>query len=140
SEFFTMPPQDYNFAGTNAWLDLLAVHEYRHVVQFEKANTGFNKLLSTVFGEEALAGMSFIAVPQWFWEGDAVVTETALTPSGRGRIPEFNLAFRANLLEKGPFSYNKQYLRSFKDFVPDHYVTGYFLVSHLRKTYDKNPW
>ena len=140
SELFTMPPQDYNFVGTNKWLDLLAVHEYRHVVQFEKANTGFNKLLSTLFGQEALAGMSFIAVPQWFWEGDAVVTETALTHSGRGRIPEFNMAFRANLLERGPFSYSKQYLRSFKDFVPNHYVTGYYMVANLRRKFDSNPW
>ncbi len=140
SELFTMPPQDYNFVGTNEWLELLAVHEYRHVVQFEKSNTGFNKLLSALFGQEALAGMSFIAVPQWFWEGDAVVTETALTQSGRGRIPEFNMAFRANLLERGPFSYSKQYLRSFKDFVPDHYVTGYYMVANLRRKYDSNPW
>lgn len=140
SEFFTMPPQDYNFAGTNHWLDLLAVHEYRHVVQFEKANTGFNKLLYTVFGEEALAGMSYIAVPQWFWEGDAVVMETALTPSGRGRIPEFNMVFRTNLLERGAFNYNKQYLRSFKDFVPNHYVFGYFMVSHVRRNYENNFW
>lgn len=140
SEFFTMPPQDYNFNGTNSWLDLLAVHEFRHVVQFRKANIGFNRFISTLFGEEALAAMSFIAVPQWFWEGDAVVTETALTRSGRGRIPEFNLIFRTNLLHKGPFSYNKQYLRSFKDFVPDHYVTGYFMVSHLRRKNKSNPW
>ncbi len=140
SELFTMPPQDYNFVGTNSWLDLLAVHEFRHVVQFEKANRGFNKLLSTLFGQEALAGMSHIAVPQWFWEGDAVVTETALTHSGRGRIPEFNMAFRANLLERGAFSYNKQYLRSFKDFIPDHYVTGYYLVAHLRRKHDFNIW
>lgn len=140
SEFFTMPPQDYNFAGTNLWLDLLAIHEFRHIVQYEKSKTGFNKLLYTVFGEEALSGMSYLAVPTWFWEGDAVAMETALTPSGRGRMPEFGMAFRANLLEKGSYSYNKQYLRSFKDFVPDHYITGYYMVSYLRRQYPENPW
>lgn len=140
SEFFTMPPQDYNFAGANPWLDLLAIHEFRHVVQYEKSKTGFNKLLYTVLGEEALSGMSYLAVPAWFWEGDAVATETALTPSGRGRMPEFGMALRANLLELGPYSYNKQYLGSFKDFVPNHYVTGYYMVSHLRRLYPENPW
>lgn len=140
SEFFTMPPQDYNFAGANPWLDLLAIHEFRHVVQFEKSKTGFNKLLYYGFGEEALASMSFLAVPQWFWEGDAVATETALTPSGRGRMPEFDIAFRTNLLEKGAFNYNKQYLGSFKDFVPNYYITGYHLVTHLRRQYPTNPW
>lgn len=140
SEFFTMPPQDYNFAGANPWMDLLAIHEFRHVVQFEKSKTGFNKLLYYGFGEEALAGMSFLAVPQWFWEGDAVAMETALTPSGRGRMPEFDIVFRTRLLEKGAFNYNKQYLGSFKDFVPDYYVTGYHLVTHLRRQYAVNPW
>ena len=140
SEFFTMPPQDYNFAGTNQWLDLLSIHEYRHVVQFEKSKTGFNKLLYYAFGEEALAGMSYLAVPQWLWEGDAVVMETVLTPSGRGRIPEFSMAFKTNLLQRGAFSYNKQYLRSFKHYVPDHYVTGYYMVSYLRRKYEYNPW
>jgi hypothetical protein len=44
SEFYTMPPQDYNFTGTTEWLDQLASHEFRHVVQFDKANVGFNRL------------------------------------------------------------------------------------------------
>lgn len=140
SEFFTMPPQEYNFAGANLWLDLLAIHEFRHVVQYEKSNTGFNKFLYTVLGEEALSGMSYLAVPAWFWEGDAVATETALTSSGRGRIPEFGMGFRTNLLGLGPYSYNKQYLGSFKDFVPNHYVMGYYMVSHLRNKYPDNPW
>lgn len=140
SEFFTMPPQDYNFAGLNAWLNLLAIHEFRHVVQYEKSKTGFNKFLYTVLGEEALSGMSYLAVPAWFWEGDAVATETVLTTSGRGRMPEFGMGFRANLLKYGPYSYNKQYLGSFKDFVPDHYVMGYYMVSHLRRRYPYNPW
>src|SRR5688572_23423620 len=81
SEFFTMPPQDYNFGGTNDWLNQLAAHEYRHVVQFERANTGFNKALYYLFGPATLSAMAITAVPQWFWEGDAVATETAFTHS-----------------------------------------------------------
>src|SRR5690606_1439106 len=72
SEFYTMPPENYNFTGTTEWLDQLASHEYRHVVQFDKANRGFNKLLYYAFGPATLAAMSVTAVPQWFWEGDAV--------------------------------------------------------------------
>jgi hypothetical protein len=44
SEFYTMPPQDYNFIGTNDWLDLLASHEYRHIVQYQHATRGFNRV------------------------------------------------------------------------------------------------
>lgn len=133
SEFFGMPSQNYNFLGNNDWLDLLATHEYRHIVQFQHANRGFNKVLFYLFGGNTLAAMSYVAVPQWFWEGDAVATETAFTSSGRGRIPNFNLLFRTNLQEGRTFNYNKQYLRSYKHNIPDHYVLGYNMVSYLRK-------
>jgi hypothetical protein len=53
SEFFTAPPQDYNLLGTNDWLNLLAVHEFRHVVQFDKALTGFTKGVYYIFGAMA---------------------------------------------------------------------------------------
>ena len=140
SEFYTMPPQDYNFLGTNEWLELLAVHELRHVVQFEKSRTGFTKLASTLLGQQAQSGLANLAVPAWFWEGDAVGIETGLTPSGRGRIPNFNLVFRTNLLERGGWDYSKQYLRSFKHFVPDHYLTGYYLSTYVRKHHGVESW
>jgi hypothetical protein len=141
SEFYTMPSQNYNFLGTNDWLNLLASHEYRHVVQYQHATRGFNRALYYVFGATTLAGMSQAAAPRWFWEGDAVATETAFTPSGRGRIPYFGLAFRTNLMEGRQFNYHKQYLRSYKNFIPDHYVLGYHMISYLRKrTGDPEIW
>ena len=141
TEFFTMPPQDYNFAGTNDWLDLLAAHEYRHIVQYQHATRGFNKAMYYVFGPTTLVAFAQAAAPQWFWEGDAVVTETALTPSGRGRIPNFSLTFKTNFLEGRTFNYHKQYLRSYKHQIPNHYVLGYYMVSHLRrKSSDPNVW
>lgn len=133
SEFYAMPTQNYNFAGTNDWLDLLASHEYRHIVQFQRSVTGFNKWIYFLFGQQAFAAMSFVNAPQWFWEGDAVATETAFTQSGRGRIPNFDLLFRTNFQEGRVFDYHKQYLRSYKHNIPDHYVLGYHMVSYLRK-------
>jgi hypothetical protein len=141
SEFYTMPPQNYNFAGTNDWLNLLASHEYRHVVQYQRSIVGFNKLVYYVFGQQALSLTAFAAAPQWFWEGDAVATETAFTRSGRGRIPNFGLLFRTNLLEGRTFNYHKQYLRSYKNNIPDHYVLGYHMITYLRnKTNDPQIW
>ncbi|MEX2335886.1 MAG: hypothetical protein WD555_01290 [Fulvivirga sp.] len=132
-ELYTMPPQDYNFLGTNKWLDMLAVHEYRHLVQFEHSKTGWNKLFYYLFGENTQAGLAFAAAPPWFWEGDATATETIFTQSGRGRMPSFNRVFRANLLEGKRYNYHKQHLRSYKDFIPNHYVLGYHFVTHLRR-------
>ncbi len=133
SEFYAMPSQDNQFVGNNDWLNLLASHEYRHIVQFQNSITGFNKIVHTLFGQQFLAGLSFAAVPNWFWEGDAVATETAFTHAGRGRIPSFDLVFRTNLLEGRKFNYHKQYLRSYKHNIPNHYVLGYEMVSYLRK-------
>lgn len=141
SEFYTMPPQNYNFLGTNDWLDQLATHEYRHVAQFQRANTGFNRLLYYAFGPATLAAMATSSVPQWALEGDAVATETAFTHSGRGRIPNFNVLLRTNLQEGRVFNYNKQYLRSYKHNISDHYVLGYHLIGYLRKkTNDPEVW
>lgn len=133
AEFYAMPSQNYNFTGTNDWLNLLASHEYRHMAQFQHSTRGFNKIIKYAFGNNALAGMSYVAAPQWFWEGDAVATETAFTSSGRGRIPNFDLVFRTNLQEGRVFNYHKQYLRSYKNNINDHYVLGYHMVSYLRK-------
>lgn len=141
SEFFTLPPQDYNFLGTNDWLNLLMSHEYRHVVQYQHATRGFNRAMYYLFGNTTLAAWAQLAAPQWFWEGDAVATETAFTHSGRGRIPNFGLVFKTNLMEGRTFNYHKQYLRSYKNNIPNHYVLGYHMISYLRRrTNDPDIW
>src|SRR6218665_3172324 len=47
SEFYAMPTQNYNLSGTNDWLNMLASHEYRHIVQYQRSITGFNKFIYT---------------------------------------------------------------------------------------------
>jgi hypothetical protein len=135
SEFYTTTPQNANLLGNNDWLDLLAIHEFRHVVQYDRSRTGFTGFIYYLLGEFTQNAVASGTVPSWFWEGDAVNIETALTSSGRGRIPEFSQAFRANLLELGDFNYSKQYLRSYKDFIPNHYVLGYHFNNYMRSEY-----
>ena len=141
SEFFTISPQDYNSLGNVDWLEHLAVHEYRHMVQFSKAySTVFNKLNYWLFGEYGIGTWASLAAPSWFWEGDAVGIETSMTATGRGRTPNFSMAYKANLVEKGAFNYSKQHLKSFKEFVPNHYVTGYFMTTHLKRKEGVDVW
>ncbi|HYF69872.1 MAG TPA: hypothetical protein VD884_17140 [Ohtaekwangia sp.] len=141
SEFYTMPSQDYNFYGTNDWLNLLASHEYRHIVQYQHALRGINRAVYYLFGSPTFSGLAHAAAPDWFWEGDAVATETAFTPGGRGGIPNFGLLFRTNLLEGRKFNYHKQYLQSYKHNIPNHYVLGYHMISYLRhRTADRDIW
>ena len=139
SEFFAVSPQDPGLLGTNNWLDLLAVHEYRHVVQFDKALQGWGRVFYTLFGNSGLY-LPILTVPDWFAEGDAVSTETLLSASGRGRIPNFDLGMRANLLAGQRFDYPKAVCGSYLDNVPNHYVLGYFLTTYLKRTYGPDTW
>ena len=138
AQFFTTPEQGQGL-GTVDWLTGLAVHEYRHVAQFDKARTGIGRLLNPLLGDGAL-GVAAIGVPQWFFEGDAVGTETALTRSGRGRIPAFNVGLRANLLSGRLYSYQKAVNGSLRDQVPNWYVLGYFMTSYLKAHHGPDVW
>lgn len=135
SEFFLFEPQDYKDMGNDRWLEHLASHEYRHIVQFEKSITPFNKFIYFLTGEYGIGIAAAGAAPVWFFEGDAVGVETAMGNTGRGRLPSFSMAFKANLLEKGGFNYHKQYLKSFKEFVPNHYLTGYLMTTYLKNNH-----
>lgn len=139
SEFFAVTPQDPGLLGTLDWLDLLAVHEYRHVVQNEKALQGYGRVLYALLGNTGLQ-LPLLTVPDWFAEGDAVSTETLLSTSGRGRLPNFDLGMRANLLNSKPFSYQKAVSGSYRDNVPDHYVLGYLLTAYAKRTYGPDVW
>ncbi|GAB3582378.1 hypothetical protein GCM10027345_26430 [Hymenobacter daeguensis] len=138
AEFFTTPQQGFGL-GTVDWLDGLAVHEFRHVGQFEKARQGIGRVLSPLLGDGGL-GVAAVGVPQWFFEGDAVGTETALTRSGRGRIPSFNVGLRANLHSGLTYGYQKAVNGSLRDNVPDWYVLGYFMTSYLKAHYGPDVW
>ena len=124
-DFYTSPPPGYNLLGINDWLDLLAVHEFRHAVQYAKLGRNVGRL----------SYWPAVLVPAWFMEGDAVGIETALTRSGRGRIPYFSVLYKANLLERGGFSYLKQVFSSFKHAIPNHYRVGYYMTTYLRRKY-----
>jgi len=91
-------------------------------------------------GEQGTALIFGAYLPWWFIEGDAVVTETALSNFGRGRFPSFLMEHKAQVVEKGIYKYDKAYNGSSKDFVPDHYKLGYFVVGETRNKYGANVW
>jgi len=131
SQFNTTPPQQFD---SQDWLNNLAVHELRHVAQFDKFTKGKSLFLS----EEIHFAYIGITLPIWFLEGDAVSTETSLTNAGRGRQPSWIMPFRTSLLNNQKFSYSKSYFGSAKDQTPGYYQLGYLLTSTLREQYGKN--
>ncbi|ATL47867.1 hypothetical protein COR50_12225 [Chitinophaga caeni] len=140
SEFYMTPPPNSMDLGAMSWADQLALHEYRHVLQNVNARKGVSKLFSILGGELGQAAITNIALPNWFWEGDAVLTETALSAQGRGRLPSFFAGFRA--LSRLPQAYSFMKIRngSLKDYVPNHYELGYIMTSYGQLKYGKEFW
>jgi hypothetical protein len=137
SEWYVCPSQDIY---AQPWLQQLAIHEYRHVVQVSQMYQGLSKILYIPFGQMGIGSVAGVFLPRWFLEGDAVVMETAITKSGRGRIPDFSMDMKAQLLEIGKFSYNKSMFGSYKNHVPDPYTMGYQLVANARTKYGSDIW
>jgi hypothetical protein len=126
--------------GSGEWFPLLAVHEGRHLVQFDAADRGFTRFGGLLAGEAGVFGLEFFSIPMWWWEGDAVCTETAMTACGRGRIPEFGMTIRTQLRSGIRFPYAKEYFGSYRDRTPNWYELGYPLTAHGRKKYGPDLW
>ena len=136
-ELFTTPNQQIY---AQDWLEQLGLHEFRHLVQMDKIQSELPVLVKAILGEQAAAVVVGAYLPYWFLEGDAVVTETALSNSGRGRLASFSMDYRAQLTEKGKYSFDKAYLGSYKDFVTDYYKLGYWMVGKSREKFGANIW
>lgn len=136
-ELITTPSSDL---GMQSWDKHLVLHESRHVFQTGKVMHGIFKPLYYIIGEQS-AGVASFLMPIWFFEGDAVGTETALSNGGRGRLPEFNMAYRAQLLGgKKFYSLDKWLLGSYKNYTGTYYTLGYNLTSYARQRYGADIW
>ena len=126
SEFNTTPPQQFD---SQDWLNNLAVHELRHALQYDKLTNE----KARPFPEEAYFAWMGVSIPLWFFEGDAVVTETALTSAGRGRQPSWIMPYRTLLLEGQKISYSRANFGSQRSVETGYYQLGYLLASQIRK-------
>lgn len=105
------------------WYKTLAIHELRHAAQF---NNNFFNIFAAL-------------MPNWFFEGDAVVAESIYSEFGRGRIPFFERYLRTQLLtipKKDFFkkyNYQRFYFGSdkndYKNF--NFYNIGYQMVGYI---------
>ena len=140
SEFYLFAPQDNFRLGTLGWADNLSLHEYRHVQQNSNFNVGLSKVVSYIFGQEGQAIANGLAIPDWFFEGDAVFNETSLSTNGRGRLPFFFKNYQSLFYGDKHYSYMKLRNGSLRHFVPDHYDLGYLLVAYGREKYGPDIW
>lgn len=140
SEYFMMPALNNLSDGSIPWHLSLAVHEHRHMEQFANFNRTVPKLLNVFLGQEGTALGFGGAVPDWFFEGDAVWQETMVTQQGRGRLPNFFNAYRSLWQNDKNYSYMKLRNGSFRQFIPNHYDLGYLLVGYGREKYGNDFW
>jgi len=140
SEFYLTPATNNFDQGSISWIDQLALHEYRHVQQFNNFNNGISKAMKFLFGEDGYALAINAAVPDWFFEGDAVYNETILSQQGRGRIPLFLNTYPSIWQAGKKYSWMKLRNGSLKDYVPNHYNLGYLLVNYGREKYGSDFW
>ena len=129
-------PEPYG-ALPMSWTTQLAVHEARHVAQMQLAYRKPFRWVNGLIGEMWPGAVAALFTPQAFLEGDAVVAETALTPSGRGRNADFRNYFHVALDNGDWRDWYKWVYGSFKHASPDHYTTGYMTVAGMRYFYDK---
>jgi hypothetical protein len=140
SEFYLVPGSNIFQFGNLPWTDQLAVHEYRHVQQYNQFNRGVSRAAGVLFGEQGRALANALAVPDWFFEGDAVYAETALTPQGRGKTSFFFNEMTSLWRDGRDPDWMKLRNGSLKDQLPNHYPLGYLLVNYGYLKYGQDFW
>jgi hypothetical protein len=137
AEWITTPPQD---SYPQEWIEQLAIHEFRHVVQMSNLGQGLTKILGLLVGQAAIGAISGF-FPLWYLEGDAVLAETTFSSSGRGRLSDFDMELRSIELDRPKrFSYDQSYLGSYRYSIPNYYKYGYQMVTFGKLKYGNNFW
>ena len=135
------------------WIDQLVIHEQRHVAQMQFGYRSYLGPINYIVGEMWNGSAAGIFADKALLEGDAVVAETALTRSGRGRSADFMNYYRVAFDNGDWRNWDRWRYGSFKYPAPDHYALGYMMVSGMRYFFDcpdftaeyyngmlRNPW
>lgn len=118
------------------WTTMLAIHESRHVAQMQFGLSHCFRPFYYIFGEMFDGALAGIYPDKWLLEGDAVVAETALSRSGRGRTGDFLNYYRI-AFDNGDFrNADRWAYGSYWHYTPDHYAFGYMTLSGIRYLYD----
>lgn len=119
------------------WSTMLTIHESRHVSQMQFGLTERHKKFKYIMGE-AWNGIAVALYPGTAnMEGDAVVIETALTPSGRGRTADFLNYYWVAFDQGDHRGWFKWRYVSQKRFSPSYYALGYMTIGGFRQLYDE---
>ena len=125
-ELYTQTPVN---GYAQLWQEQLALHEGRHVGQLTHFTRHFYKPLYWFLGEQGPGLGIALHGARWLFEGDAVVAETALSRSGRGRTASFLEYYRAAFMNEDLRTWDRWRYGSYKNYAPDVYAFGYLILS-----------
>ena len=119
------------------WSTMLSIHESRHVTQMQFGQTEKHRVGKWILGD-GWNMIAFLLYPNLTsMEGDAVIMETALTPSGRGRTADF-LNYYWVAFDQGDFrKWFKWRFVSQLRYSPTYYALGYMTIGGYRYLYDQ---
>lgn len=129
-----------NYVGSSEWYQTLAIHEYRHVNQYDHANQKTIHALRYLFGDMAQFFSHFSALQSWYFEGDAVWAETKYTDAGRGRSPLFMARLKAVILSEEIPTYDQFVNGTYNTRLPNQYIYGYALISYATQKFGEDFW
>jgi hypothetical protein len=136
-EMLAAPASTYS----EPWLKQLAIHEYRHNVQYNNLRRGWIRPLMWLMGEH-IAYLSTYQFSIFVVEGDAVMAETEFSAFGRGLQPSWTMHYRAMEGDVGTKKYSTDYWfsGSYRNYVPDHYRLGYQMVRWSNHALGQGVW
>ena len=127
-------PQPYD-PEAMPWATMLAIHEQRHAAQMQTGLSGAFRPFGWFFGEMFNGLVAGLYFSNEMLEGDAVIAETALSRSGRGRTADF-LNYYMIAFDNGDFrNWNKWRFGSQRNNTLNHYAAGYLMFSGIRYLY-----
>lgn len=135
AEFYVTPPAE---GYSQNWIKQLLLHELRHVGQLNQLNDGVIRSAYPLMGQQNIGAVS-AHFPSWVLEGDAVLSETKLSVTGRGRSPEFFRKLRTQLLDSKMWKYDNSNLGSFVTKTISQYELGYPIMSYVTANSTTNP-
>ncbi|MBO5194166.1 MAG: hypothetical protein J6B62_04655, partial [Bacteroidales bacterium] len=129
-ELYTTPSADD--AEAAAWHRHLVIHESRHVAQMQGGLSDLFRPMKYVVGEMFNGFVAGLYPRIEMLEGDAVVAETALTRSGRGRSADF-MNYYMIAFDNGDFrNWEKWRFGSQRNYYLNQYAAGYLMTGGVR--------
>ena len=132
-DLLTTPDADGGEA--TPWTTQLAVHESRHVAQMQPGAMKPFRWLNVLTGQLVPGGLAAVYAGPALFEGEAVVAETALTASGRGRTADFLEYYRVSFAAGDFRDFYRWRYGSQRWYTPDYYRAGYLAVAGVRAQY-----